>query len=46
MPSKKCIHNKKIIYCTDCGGSGLCTHKRQKSHCKECGGISICILLN
>lgn len=43
MPSKKCIHNKKIIYCTKCGGSGLCIHKKQKSHCKECNGSSICI---
>ena len=43
MPSKKCIHNRQILFCQECGGSGLCIHKRRKYDCIICGGSNTCI---
>ena len=39
---KKCIHNKILAYCKECGGSQICEHNRQRSRCIDCGGGSIC----
>ena len=39
----KCIHNKRKVYCKDCGGSQICEHNRRKDYCKDCEGSSICI---
>ena len=39
---KKCIHNKILAYCKECGGSQICEHDRQRSRCIDCGGGSIC----
>jgi hypothetical protein len=38
----KCPHNKKKLWCKDCGGSQICSHNREKSKCKDCGGSQIC----
>ena len=35
-------HNKRKIYCKECGGGSICEHNRQRSRCKECGGGHIC----
>jgi hypothetical protein len=42
MSSKKCIHEKRLYYCKDCGGKGICEHGKRRNICKDCGGASIC----
>jgi len=40
---KKCIHNKRLRNCVECGGSGICIHKKRRSTCIECEGSEICM---
>ena len=38
----RCIHNRSVETCRDCGGASRCEHDRLRSTCRECGGSQIC----
>jgi hypothetical protein len=39
---KKCEHNKRRVYCKDCGGKGICIHDKRRDFCKECSTTQYC----
>ncbi len=41
--NQKCLHNKRVSLCKECGGEYLCQHDRVKRQCKLCSGASMCV---